>query len=197
MAAAVLAEGDDIALGALCVGYAGALSLGALASARLEHVEAHPAGAVLRFGRATDRPSGRRAEGVLLVERLDELDPIEAVVRLWEDRPDTGALLSWPDSPQRPIATDTIVARLRRAARWAGLDVALTGNSLRRSWATHAYESGLGLFTISRHLRHADPDVTKAYIEDLSSWVNNPAEHLAHHHHLITNPAPRPEADRR
>jgi integrase len=190
MAAAALADGDDIALGALCVGYAGALRLDDLFAARLEHIEAHPAGAVLRFARSKTNSSGRRADGVLLVARPDELNPITALARLQDARPATGALLSWPGSPHRPVAKDTIVDRLRRAARSAGLDVVPHGNSLRRSWATHAYESGLDLFTISRHLRHADPDVTKSYVQALSAWVNNPAEHLARHHNLLNeNPS--------
>lgn len=186
MAAAALAEGDDLALAAVCVGYAGALRLDDLFWARLEHVEDHPVGAVLRFVRSKGNPSGRRAEGVLLVARPDELDPVAALARLRAARPATGPLLSRTDSPDRPVCKDTIVGRLRRAGRWAGLDVVPNGNSLRRSWATHAYESGLDLFTISRHLRHADPDMTKTYVQTLSSWVNNPAEHLARHHHLMT-----------
>lgn len=186
MATAALTKGDDLALAVVCVGYAGALRLDDMFWARLEHVEDHPAGAVLRFVRSKGNPSGRRAEGVLLVARPDELDPVAALARLRAARPSVGPLLSRADSPGRPICKDTIVYRLRRAGRWAGLDVVPTGNSLRRSWATHAYESGLDLFTISRHLRHANPDLTKTYVQTLSSWVNNPAEHLARHHHLMT-----------
>lgn len=191
IAGAALAEGDDIALGALCVGYAGALRLFDLHSARLEHLQAHPAGTVLRFARPKATTAGRQAEGVLLVARTDELDPIEALARLQQARPVTGPLLSWVGSPDRPIARDTIVVRLQRAARWAGLDVVPHGNSLRRSWAMHAYESGLGLLAINRHLRHADPEVTKSYVQALTSWVNNPAEHLARHHNLLGDEAGR------
>jgi len=187
MATAALAHHDDLALAVLCAGYAGALRIDDLFGARLEHLETHPAGMVLRFARSKGNPSGRRPEGVLLVARSDELDPVDAIGRLRALRPGHGPLLSWDQTPDRPVSKPTIVNRLRRLARWADLEVTPNGHSLRRSWATHAYESGLDLFTISRHLRHSDPDLTKSYVQSLSSWVNNPAEHLARHHHLMTS----------
>jgi site-specific recombinase XerC len=55
--------------------------------------------------------------------------------------------------PGRPLSTDAMVERLQRLAARAGSSVRPTGETLRRSWATHAYEAGLDLLSINRRLR--------------------------------------------
>ncbi|MGH9152637.1 MAG: tyrosine-type recombinase/integrase [Acidimicrobiales bacterium] len=52
------------------------------------------------------------------------------------------------------------------------------GHSLRRSWATHAYEAGLDLLSISRQLRHRRTSMTKGYVDSLTPWRDNAGESL-------------------
>lgn len=163
----------------VCVGYAGGLRVDDLHRARLEHLEAVPAGYVLRMSVSKLNQSGRRAEGVLLARRDDELDPVAAIGR-WKEA--TG-LSSGPllpvlavTDPARPVGKDTIGDRLGRLAARAGCSVRPTGHSLRRSWATHAYEAGLDLLSISRQLRHRRPSMTKGYVDSLTPWRDHPAD---------------------
>lgn len=107
------------------------------------------------------------------------MDPVAAVERFRE----VTGLTSGPLVPSHfgldvPLSYDTIVYRLRRLAAAAGTSVIPSGHSLRRSWATHAYEEGVDLVTIQRHLRHEDIRDTKRYVASLSPWLDNPAIRL-------------------
>ena len=162
----------------LTVGYAGGLRVDDLHRARLEHLERAPTGYVLRFSVSKENQTGRRPEAVLLASRLDALDPVAAVDR-WRAASglDSGPLLptlKGTSPATRPIGKDTIADRIARLAARAGCTVRPTGHSLRRSWATHAYEAGRDLLSISRQLRHRNPAMTKGYVDTLSPWPGNP-----------------------
>jgi len=164
----------------LCAGYCGAMRIDDLARARLEDVEATPWGAVLRLRASKDNPTGKAAETVVLLRRNDELDPIAAIDELIAaTRSTTGPLVPVTLGSDRSLRPDAFARRLEAISQEAGLRVTPTGNSLRRSWATHAYEAGVDLVTIQRHLRHAAPTTTKGYIESLSPWVDNAAVRMA------------------
>lgn len=164
----------------VCVGYGGAMRADDLSRARLEDVEATPWGCVLRLRTAKDDPTGQAGETVVLLRRDDSLDPVAALA-------DLAAAVGAPAGPLVPIevgadramGAEGIGDRVRVLARRAGLVVAPTGHSLRRSWSTHAYEAGVDLVTIQRHLRHSSPTTTKGYIASLSPWLDNPAATLA------------------
>jgi integrase len=145
----------------LTVGYAGGLRVDDLHRAQLEHLERVPAGYVLRFSVSKENQTGRRPEAVLLAARADDLDPVAAVDR-WRAASGltTGPLLSsrpGTSGTARSIGKDTISDRLARLAARSGCTIRPTGHSLRRSWATHAYEAGLDLLSISRQLRPLRP----------------------------------------
>lgn len=163
------------------VGYAGGLRVDDLQRARLEHLEPVPAGYVLRMSVSKLNQSGRRAEGVLLARRDDELDPVAAIER-WRERTELadGPLLPGLPitDPARPISKDAISDRLARLAARAGSAVRPTGHSLRRSWATHAYETGLDLLSISRQLRHRRTSMTKGYVDSLTPWRDHAGDAL-------------------
>lgn len=164
----------------VCVGYGGAMRADDLSRARLEDVEATPWGCVLRLRTAKDDPTGQAGETVVLLRRDDGLDPVAAIA-------DLAAAVGAPAGPLVPIdvradramSAESIADRIRFLAKRAGLRVAPTGHSLRRSWSTHAYEAGVDLVTIQRHLRHSSPITTKGYIASLSPWLDNPAATLA------------------
>jgi integrase len=164
----------------LCVGYAGALRMDDLYRARVENLDRLGYGYGLRFGASKENQTGRRAESVLLLTRGDDLDPV-AAIDTWR------ALSPAIDGPLIPVigshppvamSKDSLPDRLRRLALDAGVITHPTGHSLRRSWATHAYERGVDPVTLSRHLRHRDLTTTLGYIAKLSAWVDNPAQQL-------------------
>ncbi|MEJ7765038.1 MAG: tyrosine-type recombinase/integrase [Acidimicrobiales bacterium] len=164
----------------LCAGYCGAMRIDDLARARLEDVEATPWGAVLRLRASKDNPTGKTAETVVLLRRNDALDPIAAIDDLIAATGSaSGPLVPVEVGSDRSLRPDSFAYRLEAMAQQAGLRVPPTGHSLRRSWATHAYEAGVDLVTIQRHLRHASPTTTKGYIESLSPWVENAAVRMA------------------
>jgi site-specific recombinase XerC len=156
----------------LAVGYGAGLGVGDLHAARLENLQRTAAGYALRL---TDR----RATTVLLAGRDDTLNPISAI-DTWQDW--TG-LRSGPllpvvpqDQPGRPLSTDAMVERLQRLAARAGSSVRPTGETLRRSWATHAYEAGLDLLSINRRLRRTHDDHSARQVAtSLSPWPGHPA----------------------
>ena len=162
----------------LTVAYAGGLRVDDLQRARLEHLEPAPTGYVLRFSVSKENQTGRRPDAVLLASRLDALDPVAAVDR-WRAASglDSGPLLpalKGTSPADRSISKDIIADRLARLAARAGSTIRPTGHSLRRSWATHAYEAGEDLLSISRQLRHRNPAMTKGYVDALSPWHGNP-----------------------
>lgn len=166
------------------VGYAGGLRMDDLHRARVENLERLPYGYALRLGASKENSTGQRAEGVLLLARSDGLDPVTAI-DIWRARAgtDTGPLLAVLGShPQVPISTDSLPDRLRRLAVDARITTRPTGHSLRRSWATHAYERGVDPVTLSRHLRHRDLTTTLSYVAKLSAWVDNAARALIDAH---------------
>lgn len=164
----------------VCAGYCGAMRLDDMVRARLEDVEATPWGAVLRLRASKDNPMGAAAETVVLLRRNDALDPIAAINDLIAATGSaSGPLVPVTLGFDRALKSDSFAYRLEAISQQAGLRVAPTGHSLRRSWATHAYEAGVDLVTIQRHLRHASPTTTKGYIESLSPWVDNAAVRMA------------------
>ncbi len=164
----------------VCAGYCGAMRVDDMVRARLEDVEATPWGAVLRLRASKDNPSGAAAETVVLLRRIDALDPIAAIEDLITAvGSSSGPLVPARVGSDRALKADSFAHRLAVLSQQAGLRVTPTGHSLRRSWATHAYEAGVDLVTIQRHLRHASPTTTKGYIESLSPWVDNAAVRLA------------------
>lgn len=165
------------------VTYAGALRVDDLYRARIELVDTLPYGLALRFTTSKENQAGRHPEAVLLLSSPDALDPVSAVAD-W--RHATG-ITAGPLVPvlghdvSLPMPKDSIPDRLRRLAVAAGIEPRLTGQSLRRSWATHAYDSGVDPVTISRHLRHRDLTTTLGYIAKLSPWRDNVAVAVMKH----------------
>lgn len=160
----------------VCVGYAGGLSPDDLSRARLDHLERVTAGYVLTLP-ATTR-AGRRRDGVLLARRDGILDPVAAIER-WQDATGlTGGPLVpvYPfTEPSRALSRVSISARLGVLATRAGVSVRVSGQSLRRSWATHSYEAGLDLLSISRHLRHRSTTTTQTLVDGLTPWPGHAA----------------------
>lgn len=164
----------------VCVGYGGAMRADDLSRARLEDVEATPWGCLLRLRTAKDDPTGQAGETVVLLRRDDSLDPVAAIADLVAAvGAPAGPLVPIDVGSDRAMSAEGIADRIRVLAKKAGLGVAPTGHSLRRSWSTHAYEAGVDLVTIQRHLRHSSPTTTKGYIASLSPWLDNPAATLA------------------
>jgi integrase len=158
----------------VAVGYTGGLRPGDLHQARLEDLHASSAGLVLHL-------AGQTAGAVLLVPRHDALD-VGAALEAWRAATGlhAGPLLPVVPlcQPSRPISKETIVDRLARLAARSGSGVRPTGDSLRRSWATHAYEAGVDLLSINRHLRRRHFDVRRGLTATLSPWPDNPAGRL-------------------
>jgi integrase len=172
----------DLAL--VAVGYAGALRMDDLYRARIEHLDPLGYGCGLRFGASKENQTGHRPESVLLLARTDVLDPVAAIVTWLEAvGVDAGPLVPVVGSdPPVPLSKDSLPDRLRRLAVQAGVATRPTGHSLRRSWATHAYERGVDAVTLSRHLRHRDLTTTLGYVAKLSPWVDNAAQALIAHY---------------
>ncbi len=164
----------------VCVGYAGGLRMDDLHRARIDNVQAVHAGYVLSMSVSKLNQSGSRREGVLLARRDDELDPVAAIDR-WRAISGrcTGPLIpATRPGPDRPLSKDAMGDRLARLAARSGSSVSPTGHSLRRSWATHAYEAGTDLLTISRQLRHRRASMTKGYVDSLTPWRDHPADRM-------------------
>lgn len=161
------------------VGYSGALRMDDLFRLRLELIERRPYGLVVRFATSKANPHGHRPEGVLLLQRTGALDPVSAL-DAWQQQTglDTGPMFPSLRDLKRQLSVDAMPDRLRAAAVEAGVRTRPTGHTLRRSWATHAYEAGVDPLTIARHLRHRDVKHSLGYIEKLSPWRNNAATAL-------------------
>lgn len=163
----------------VCVGYGGAMRPDDLRRAHLEDIERTPWGLLLRLRARRDTPPGGGADTVVLLRRDDELDPVSAVdTFVAATGRAAGPLLVGLKGSGR-LSSPRITDRLRSLARDAGVRVVPGGDSLRRSWAAHAYEAGVDLVTIQRHLRHDHTRITKAYLGALSAWADNPAALLA------------------
>lgn len=165
----------------VCAGYGGAMRPGELRRARIEDIERRPWGLLVGLGRSVEAGGAEPSEIVVVVSRDDELDPVAAIDDLIATTGRRSGPLLAGSGPARgrPLSTERITDRLQALASQAGLDVTPTGDSLRRSWAAHAYEAGVDLVTIGRHLRHQRASVTTAYLRSLSAWANNPAALLA------------------
>ena len=175
----------------VCVGYGGAMRADDLSRARVQNIGATAWGCVLRLRTTKDDPPGQVAETAVLLRRDDSLDPAAAAAitdLAAAVGAATGPLVSIDVGSDRAMSPEGIADRVRLLAKQAGLRVAPTGQSLRRSWSTHAYEAGLDLVTIQRHLRHSSPTITKGYIASLSVLLDNPAATLAAR--LVTPAAP-------
>lgn len=166
----------------VCVGYGGAMRPGDLHRARLEDIEHRPWGMLMGLHRPVDdATAGHVSDKVVLLRRDDELDPAAAVNDLVTatGRRSGPLLTGFKPSRGQPLSTERITDCVRALAAEAGARVVPTGDSLRRSWATHAYEAGVDLVTIQRHLRHERVTVTRDYLSSLSAWADNPAALLA------------------
>jgi integrase len=164
----------------LCVGYCGAMRVDDLRRARLDDVERTPWGVLLRLRSSKDDPAGISGDAIVLPSRADVLDPVAALRDLAAATGrSSGPLLPTGRGADRPMTAEAVTERLRFLARTAGVRATPGGHSLRRSWATHAYEAGVDLVTIQRHLRHSAPSLTKGYVASLSPWLDNPAVTLA------------------
>ena len=160
-------------------GYCGALRVDDLRRARIEDVEVHDWGTVLRLRASKDNQSGRRAETVIMPKRKDVLDPSAAFLALCDASGlSEGPLVPTSVGAPHPSSYDAIVYWWQKAAAHTGT-TSPTGHSMRRSWATHAFESGVDVLTIQRHLRHSDTSDTRGYIASLTPWVENAAQELA------------------
>ena len=168
------------------IGYSGALRTSDLWQMQVSDVSGHEAGLIVRFPKSKKNTKGARVDGVFLASRPDVLDPVAAFEAITAGRGSGPVLINQRTS--KPANESLVRLRFKRQAQRCGIDPVPTVQSMRRSWATHAYESGLDVLTISRHLRHDHTRVTKGYIERLSGWVNNPAEHLAKELGLILSP---------
>lgn len=58
---------------------------------------------------------------------------------------------------------------LKRLAKETGIDITLTSYTMRHSWASLAYKSGVPLPVISQALGHTRPDTTMIYIRSLDN----------------------------
>jgi integrase len=58
---------------------------------------------------------------------------------------------------------------LKRLAKETGIDIGLTSYTMRHSWASLAYKSGVPLPVISQALGHTRPDTTMVYIRALDN----------------------------
>ncbi|HWJ97626.1 MAG TPA: tyrosine-type recombinase/integrase, partial [Acidimicrobiales bacterium] len=130
---------------------------------------------------------GRRSQFVLLTATGGPLDPVAGLdewlaVRGDHDGPlfcsvhhgrrggEAGAALS--DNEISAVIGDLAVA--------AGLPPTVSGYSLRRSWATHAYlRDPADLTAISLHLRHTSVDMTVRYIDDLGLHLLDASDYLS------------------
>jgi integrase len=158
--------------------YAGALRMDDVFRSRIEHLDELPYGLALRFTTSKANQTGRHPESVLLLSRRDALDPVAALAA-WRDATGIGHGPLVPVLGRQPLVAmsrDWMPDRLRRLASDAGVATRPTGHSLRRSWATHAYEAGVDPVTISRHLRHRDLTTTLGYVARLSPWRDNAAQ---------------------
>lgn len=165
----------------LTAGYSGAMRVDDLRRVLLDDIEDKPWGLVLPLRASKDNARGQRAETVLLLQRDDVLDPVGPIRKFMDAAgTTTGPLVpSVIGSTARPASYGAITDRLKRLAATASLSVVPTGHSLRRSWATHAYDSGVDLVTIQRHLRHSQQTITKGYIASLTPWTTNAAVAMA------------------
>jgi integrase len=157
------------------VGYNGAMTAAEFGGARLEDLERTSWGYVLRL-----QPSGRApASIVLLPQRTDELDPVAAIDQLIEFSESTsGPLLPTKIGSQTSMGPDGIHDRLEKLGKRCKLKSPLHLGTLRRSWATHAYELGVDLVSVQRHLRHASLPSAEN-IASLTPWSpSNPAVEL-------------------
>lgn len=189
-----LAALEDLVL--VTATYAGALRMDDVFRSRIEHLDELPYGLALRFTTSKANQTGRHPESVLLLSRPDDLDPV-APLDAWRDVTGIrhGPLV--PVLGRQPLVAmsrDWMPDRLRRLARHAGVATRPTGHSLRRSWATHAYEAGVDAVTVSRHLRHRDLTTTLGYVARLSPWRDNAAQLLMDRAGTVNPPSTRGDA---
>lgn len=129
---------------------------------------------VARMTASKQNQRGHRPERV----RLDDqpgLRPMVGLLNEWRAVNQADApLLGAHRGADRSVGTDTVLYRLRRLGRNAGLETVPAVHSLRRSWASYAYTEGLDIAEISRHLRHTNPTVTPRYVERHDPWRHSP-----------------------
>lgn len=75
------------------------------------------------------------------------------------------------DGRERPVSYPRALSRYNRAlkqlARRAGIKANLTSYVARHTWASIAYEQGIGLPLIAKALGHTDTQTTLVYIEGI------------------------------
>lgn len=172
------ANSDHFGLAVIALAYSGALRLGEVCQMQIEHVERRQTGLLLHLPKTKGMRGTRgRKDAVFLAEREDQMDPVAAYENWVRGRQD-GAILGLEIGMTQRASADTIRSRFYDTCNRAGVTGVKFG-SLRRSWATHAFEGGVDLLTVSRHLRHAETQITKSYIDKLTAWSRNPAADLA------------------
>ena len=179
-------EGDLFGLAVIALTYSGALRVGEVRQMRIEHIERRQDGLLLHLPKTKGtRGSSGRKDAVFLAKRTDMLDPVSAYDQWVGDRTE-GAVLGLEIGSKRFVSADTIRNRFYRCFERTHIEGAKF-HSLRRSWATHAFDGGVDVLTVSRHLRHAETAVTKGYIDKLTAWNHNPAASLANRMGLMLN----------
>ena len=168
--------GRSLELAVVALGYSGALRPRDVDDLRIEDVRPTEEGRVS----AVRGPSGNaKSARVLALRREDKLDPVAAFSAQAGYRT-KGPLFPWSrDVMNRPMSQESIRNRLKRQCANAGIEQRVTLLSLRKAWATHAYENGLDVLTITRHLRHGENSSTMESIRKLSPWIDSPVQLLA------------------
>ena len=67
------------------------------------------------------------------------------------------------DTPVKSLSTQAVYDVVRRRARQAGLDAAVSPHDFRRTLLTHLLERGRDVFTVQAIAGHADPSTTQRY----------------------------------
>lgn len=118
---------------------------------------------------------GRKDRFVMLSEQL-----LIILRDYWKRQHPPQWLFPGPD-PLRPLTTRSVQRACRKAADAAGLDKAVTVNTLRHSFATHLLERGVDIRVIQDLLGHRHIDATSRYARvavNMIRQIESPLEAL-------------------
>lgn len=90
-------------------------------------------------------------------------DQVRKVLRVYRRGIDERGWLFPGKDPRRPMASSTVQRTVRRCARRAGIDKAVTPHVLRHTFATHLVEQGANLVHIQALLGHRSVKTTTLY----------------------------------
>ncbi len=169
----------------LTVGVGGCLRPVELSLARIEHLERSEDAYYLSIVGSKTNKDHQRSEGVWLLRRDDDLDPVGALDRYLAILAAMGITegplfrgYSHMDDDRCGMVPTYISQRLGTIAGWAGLTPGVSGYSLRRSGATLAYLSGTVGDDLAKLLRHRSLDSTARYVDlilsedDAAAWLS-------------------------